>query len=73
MTRLKSQLHILHVLKDVKPKARRSLLASADDELIKAIVECAINTLNGNHKLTVEKRGNKRNIRFVYEHSQILK
>jgi hypothetical protein len=52
MNRLKSQLHFLHVLKDAKPPARRALLVSANDELIKAIVECAINTLNGNHKLT---------------------
>ena len=55
MNRLKSQLHFLHVLKDAKPQARRALLAFADDELIKAIVECAINTLNGNHKLTIDE------------------
>ena len=56
MSRLQSQLHFLHVLKDAKPQARRALLASADDELIKAIVECALNTLNGNHKLTKEEK-----------------
>ena len=54
---MKSQLHFLHVLKDAKPQARRALLTSADDDLIKAIVECAINTLNGNHKLTKEDKG----------------
>ena len=57
INRLKSQLHFLHVLKDAKPQARRALLTSADDDLIKAIVECAINTLNGNHKLTKENKG----------------
>jgi hypothetical protein len=41
---------------DAKPQARRALLKSADDELIKAIVECAINTLNGNHKLTIDEK-----------------
>ena len=46
---LNSQLQILHFLKDAKPLARRALLASADDELITAIVGCAIKTLNGNH------------------------
>ena len=56
MIRLKSQLHFLHVLRDAKPQARRALLASADDDLIKAIVECAINTLNGNHKLTGDEK-----------------
>jgi len=57
MNRLKSQLHFFHVFKDSKPQARRALLTSADDDLIKAIVECAINTLNGNHKLTKEYKG----------------
>jgi hypothetical protein len=47
MNRLKSQLHYLHVLKDAKPQARRALITSASDELIKVIVECTINTLNG--------------------------
>ena len=56
MSRLQSQLHFLHVLKDAKPQARRALLACANDELIKAIVECALNTLNGNHKLTKEEK-----------------
>jgi len=55
--RLKSQLQFLHVLKDAKPQARRALLASADEELIKAIVECAINRLNWNHKLTIDEKG----------------
>jgi len=56
MNRLQSQLHFLHVLKDAKPIARRALLASAGDDLIEAIVGCAINTLNGNRKLS---KGNK--------------
>jgi hypothetical protein len=57
MNRLKSQLHFLHLLKDAKPQARRALLTSANDDLIKAIVECAINTLNDNHKVTKEDKG----------------
>jgi len=57
MNRLKSQLHFLHVLKDPKHHARRTLLAFANDELIKAIVECAINKQNGNNKLTQEEKG----------------
>jgi hypothetical protein len=58
MNLLKSQLHFLHVLKDSKPQARRSLLASSSDELIKALVECFINTLNGNHKLNKDEETN---------------
>jgi hypothetical protein len=50
MNRLKSQLNFLHVLKNDYPQVRCALFASADDDLIKAIVECAINTLNGNQK-----------------------
>ena len=57
MIRVKS-LHCLHVLKDAKPQSRRALLAFARDDLIKAIVECAINKLNGNHKLTKDEKGN---------------
>ena len=56
MNRLKSQLHFLHVFKDAKPEARRALLASTDDKIIKAIVECAINTLNRNHILILDEK-----------------
>jgi hypothetical protein len=52
MNRLKSQKHLLHVLKTASPKVRRSLILHADDELIKALIECVINTLNGNHKVS---------------------
>jgi len=52
MVRLKPRLHFLHVLKDAKPQARRVLLVSASDDLVKALVECAANTLTRNHKLT---------------------
>jgi len=44
------------------------LLASADDDLIKAIVECAINTLNGNHKLSRDEKTSCISIRVGYEH-----
>jgi hypothetical protein len=56
MNRFKSQQHFLHLVNDAEPQARRALLASTDDELIKAIVGCAINTLNGNHKLTIDQK-----------------
>jgi hypothetical protein len=48
MNRLNSQLHFLHNLKSAKPQARPALLAYAENELIEAIVECAINTQIGN-------------------------
>jgi hypothetical protein len=56
MNWLKSQLHYFHALKDAKLQARRVLLESASDELIKAIVECAINALKLNLKLSKEKK-----------------
>ena len=62
MSRLQSQLNFLHVLKDPKPQARRVLLASADDELIEAIVECVLNKLNWNRKLTKEEKHNLKKI-----------
>jgi len=56
MIQFKSQLHFLHVLKDAKPQATRALLASPSDDLIKAIIECAINIRNGNHILTKHEK-----------------
>jgi hypothetical protein len=49
--RIKSQYHILQVLKSAKPKLRKVILQEADRELILAIVECVLNVLNGNCKL----------------------
>jgi hypothetical protein len=66
MNRLKSQLHYLHVLKDAEPQARRALLASASDELLKVIVECAINTLKGILNYLQKKRIDSVNIRASY-------
>jgi len=43
---------ILPIIKDAKPQGRCALLACADDDLIKVLAECAINMLNGNHKLS---------------------
>jgi hypothetical protein len=42
---------MLHVLKSAKPKLRGAILKEADKELILAIVECALNVLNGKCKL----------------------
>jgi hypothetical protein len=55
MNWLKRKLHFLHVHKDAKPQVRRVLLPSVADDLIKAIIECAINSFNGNYKLTKDE------------------
>jgi len=56
MNRLKSYLHFLHVLKNDKHQARSALFASASNDLIKAIVQCAINSLHGNHELSKQEK-----------------
>lgn len=52
---MKSQPQFLHVLRNAKPQARRALITSVNDGLLKAIIECAIDTLNGNYKLTKDE------------------
>lgn len=54
MKRLRSHKHTLQVLKNANPKLRKAILESGDDELIKTIIECVINTLNGNHKISTQ-------------------
>lgn len=50
--RVKKHLDTLRVLKTAKPKLRQSVLASADNDLIHCLCECAHNVLNGNVKLS---------------------
>lgn len=52
MKRLKSNKHLLHALKVAKPKLRNAIIKAADDDFIKALCECCMNVLNGNHKVT---------------------
>ena len=52
MNRSKSQVNFLHVLKKAKQQARRALLESADNDLIKGFVECAIIMFNEYHTVT---------------------
>mgnify|MGYP000365505319 CR=1 FL=1 len=51
MTRIKSNYHALHVLKNASPRLRKAILKNADKGLILSIVECALNILNGNCKI----------------------
>lgn len=45
------QIHLLDSLVKARPAVRKELLKKADFELIKAIVECIENVLNGNVEL----------------------
>jgi hypothetical protein len=56
MNRLNSQLHFLHALKYAKPLFRCELLTFAIDNLINFIVAPAINTQNGNLKLSKDEK-----------------
>lgn len=52
MKRLKDHRHILHVLKSCSPTVRKTILNSANPDLIKAICEICMNILNGNVKIS---------------------
>lgn len=52
MASVKKHLPALRLVQFAKPKLRKSIIANCDLELIKTILECIQNTLNGNFKLT---------------------
>lgn len=52
LQRLKRNKHILHVLKDAKPKLRKAILSNVGNDVIKTINEIAYNTLHNNNPLS---------------------
>jgi len=55
--RLQRHLHLLRVLEKADQKLRAKLIRSSDEDLVRCICECALNTLKGNVPLTpAEKR-----------------
>lgn len=52
LKKLKSSKHFLYILKEASSKLRNSILKNSGDHLIKALCECCLNTLNGNHKIS---------------------
>ena len=52
MKRIKSNLHSLHAFKTACPVFSKVILKYADREFILSIIECALNVLNGNCKLS---------------------
>lgn len=52
MKRLMANKHILHVLKNCSTQMRKALLKASSSEVIKTLGEIALNTLNGNSKIT---------------------
>ena len=55
MNLLKLQLHFLRVLKEVNQNPDARYLHLQNYEFIKAIVYCVMNTLNVNHRLTIDE------------------
>ncbi len=55
-SRLKKHLGVLKLLKKSKPSFRRSLLATADSDLVRCICECCHNVLRGNVKLSGKQK-----------------
>jgi hypothetical protein len=56
MEKLKKNLPTLKILSCCSKKLRTKIIKSSKKDLIKAINECIINTLNGNVKLTEEEK-----------------
>lgn len=48
MASVQKHLPILTLVKDAKPKLRKSIVLHCDEDLIRTIDECVYNTLNGN-------------------------
>jgi hypothetical protein len=60
-SRLRKYFPVLKILAESTPANRKKILIKADDELIKVIIECCYNTLEGNFKFsTAKKEKNKK-------------
>ena len=65
--RLRANLDELKVLKKAKPKLRKSILRTAENDLITCLSECSHNVLNGNIQLT------KKDKRALRKHRKVLR
>lgn len=61
MKRLKDNKHTLYVLKNCNAKVRKTILETANPELIKAICEICMNILNGNVRISVKSKNSLKN------------
>jgi len=52
MKRVKTNYHTLQVLKTADPKLRKAIISKCNKELVHCIIECILNVLNGNIKLS---------------------
>lgn len=69
MKRLKTNRHILHLLKSSKPKFQKVIIKHCDAEVIKTFCEIALNILKGNcnlsKKATTQLRKYKKELRSL--------
>ena len=56
LSRLKRNISTLRALTKFKPRLRQSVVENADDDLIKALSEIALNVLNGNLQLSAGEK-----------------
>lgn len=54
MANVQKYMHILHTLQTAKPKLRKSILENADIQLIRTLIDCIHNTLNGTVQLSTK-------------------
>lgn len=77
MEKLEKKLDTLKLLKDCKKKIKNQILNKGDDELIRALNECVINTLNGNVKLSLNDikklKKFKKSLRKLVRNKDIIK
>ena len=52
MKKLMANKHFLHILKNANPQLRKNILKDSNPDLIKALCEVCMNTLNGNMKIS---------------------
>lgn len=65
MASVKKHLPTLKLIQFAKPKLQRSIIEHCDADLIKTILECIHNTLNGNIKLTANETGKLKKFKAV--------
>lgn len=65
MASVRKHLPTLKLVQVAKPKLRKSIIEHCDIELIKTILECIHNSLNGNIKLTANETAQLRKFKSI--------
>lgn len=65
MASVKKHLPVLKLVQSATPKLRKSIILNCELDLIKTIIECIHNTLNGNFVLTKREKSKLKRFRTV--------